>query len=69
MYNDLLWWLLIITPAVLSITCFIWRMESRGSCSVYSQRQDDGNGKYRDEAPLPAIDAAPIGQLGQPHSR
>ena len=63
MYNDLLWWLLIITPVVLSITCFIWRMESQGSCGVYPQMQNDRNMNYRDEAPVPAIHAARIHNL------
>jgi hypothetical protein len=30
MYDSLIWWLTIITPGVLLITCLIWRMESGG---------------------------------------
>jgi len=26
----LIWWLLIMTPGVLSMTCFIWRMKAEG---------------------------------------
>ena len=57
MYNDLMWWLLVITPTALSITCFIWRMEHRGAWNKYPQQQDDLNLRNRDEATASLIDA------------
>ena len=39
MYDNLIWWLLIMTPGVLSMACFIWRMESRGASRLVSSKK------------------------------
>ena len=39
MYDNLIWWFLIMTPGVLSMTCFIWRMERRAASQVVSSKE------------------------------
>jgi hypothetical protein len=41
MYDGLIWWLTLITPGVLLITFFIWRMEIHGTWHSYPPGQEN----------------------------